>query len=359
MSEEHTPRYSQCVLCGFYLPTDKYKNEDSLRPLHEQPSCPNCGIVDPTNHSFWKQAGYEKGGGSTVGNLAAAAVVGGVAGGLAAGAVSLFGGGASALGGILPWTVGLLTAGTCGWAGVVNSRQSRYRRRDCFQQIEANLREELEPPQSLRETEEQLTQRIASLRQQGQDATALENALATVREALAVASERASRVRLIPARIAMIRWQNQLEPLLLDPPLAAGVDEWKRRLQRLREIRPEGQALATRLAEQTDLVALPEGARLQRSWSELLAGCERLENELLARQAVAAVAESRPSPKAALEAERAEWDVTAEQALRHTLITEDFGDLDTAVTDLRAQQARLHAERELSEQTVATVGRAG
>lgn len=41
---------------------------------------------------------------------------------------------------------------------------------------------------------------------------------------------------------------------------------------------------------------------------------------------------------------------TVADAMRHVLVTHDFSDLNQAVTDLRAQEARLQAEREQAEQ---------
>jgi hypothetical protein len=192
------------------------------------------------------------------------------------------------------------------------------------------------------------------LKQKGQETTALEKALSIVQEAMSVAAQQSLHARLMLQKVAMIRWQNKLEPLIVDQPSTADVAEWQRRIQQAEEIRAEGQTLAAQLAEQSDLLTLPEGAQLQQAWSESLAGCERLKNALLTRQAVAAAESVKPLEETV---PLSQVGGTAADALRHVLVTHDFGGMSQAVKDLRAQEARLQAEREQAEQMVRQVQR--
>jgi hypothetical protein len=247
--------------------------------------------------------------------------------------------------------------GACFWASIYWNQVARRRRRDGFNQIVESLEAKTETPQHLRDTEQQLTQRIEELKQKGQDTTSLEKALSTVQEAMAVAAQQSLHAHLIQHKIFMLRWQNKLEPLIVDQPTNADVAEWQRCLQEVEAIQTEGEEAAKWLAQQSDLVALIEGASLQRTWAELLTGCERLKNELLTRQAAAAVESVKPLEETMPQASQV--GETAADALRHVLVTHDFGGMSQAVKDLRAQEARLQAEREQTEQMARQAQRLG
>jgi hypothetical protein len=47
MSEETKPIYVQCAVCGFWV-------------TQETPSCPNCGVVEPTNTELWEGFGQSR-----------------------------------------------------------------------------------------------------------------------------------------------------------------------------------------------------------------------------------------------------------------------------------------------------------
>lgn len=350
MSEETKPMYVQCAVCGFWV-------------TQKQPSCPNCGIVEPYD-SDKVTVGLKEKPSSAISNLMWSVFFGGVTGLLASGLTGLV---AWVLRGTglgqdlaewrasISWGAGLLMTGACFWASIYWNQVARRRRRDGFIQIVESLETKTEMPQHLRDTEEQLTQRIEELKQKGQDTTALEKALSTVREAMSVAAQQSLHARLMLHKIFMLRWQNKLEPLIVDQPMNADVAEWQRRLQEVEAIQMEGQKGAEWLAEQSDLLALPEGVQLQQAWTELLAGCERLKNELLARQAIAAAESVKPLDETMPQASQV--GETAADALRHVLVTHDFGGMNQAVKDLRAQEARLQAEREQAEQRARQVQR--
>ncbi len=332
MSEEPKPMYVQCAVCGFWV-------------TQEQPSCPNCGIVEPTNTELWEGFGQ-----SRILDLVNVFGVSALLIWIGSGVMKTL---IMTLIDVSQWGIsgwgirlisGAVIAGALTW---YHRRRFKRRHRDCFQRIEESLQGKLEPPQPLRETEQQLTQRISELRQKGEDVTALEKALSTVREALSVATRQSFHARIMQHKIAMLRWQNKLEPLIVDQPMDADVAEWQRRLQEVEEIRAEGQTLAAQFAEQSDLLTLSEGAQLQQAWSESLAGCERLKNELLTRQAVAASESVKPLEEVV---PLSQVGKTTADALRYVLVTHDFGDLSTAVKNLREQEARLQAEREQAEQ---------
>lgn len=345
--------YVQCARCGFWVTRD-------------QATCPNCGIEKPANKGFWKL--YPKP--TTIRfNLGAAACFGGMA---MLATISL----RSVVGffsdpffaealipNVVPCAIGLVTSAFMYWAGCENNRRSASRQGDCFQQIARSLQERLALPQSLRDSEQQLTERIGELQGNGQDTAALDKALTTVRQAIVTAQEQSAHAQLLLQRIAMLRWQNKLEPLVMEAVAGDNVNVYKQRLQQAEALENEGRGLLTAFTEPAfqpveerhflanDARVSEDEAQLRKTWEELLAGCERLKNELITQQALAAVEQVQsPVRNSTLQATTA---LDERQARAKVIMTTDFGNLQRAVADLREQETRLRANWEEAEKRAA------
>lgn len=347
------PAFVECANCGFWLTAHRFTAEALAKPLAEQPSCPNCGVTNPTNAYFWKQSGYVRAPRARPGVIPEL-VGGAMVGGLTA-LVAFLLSGFSHTGGWTPWVTGIVATLIFLWADQANRQQARFRRRDCLQQVEQSLQADLDPPAALLDAERHLRERIERLGKEGRETGDLERSLEEVREALADADRRRIRARALLFRIEATRWQNRLEPLVLEEPAVTDDAGWLQRSAQLRQTREEGEILLQRLEQEPGVAAVPEAQEARRRCAELLAAAERLESELLARQAAAAVREARPGSAPVVERDLLTSQIAAEQELRHALITHRAGDPDQTVRDLRSEQSRLHAETEQAIQTVQTI----
>ncbi|MFN3648985.1 MAG: hypothetical protein ACK47B_05330 [Armatimonadota bacterium] len=346
-SRQPTPSRAPCAVCGFWLDTDDFCPRRGSRL--KQRTCPNCGVVTPLDRDFWQRNSREHGSGDY--NVAFVSVLFGLGMACALWA-TLLTAELYQLAFPVSSAIGLGVFGLFLTLGVRGLERASGYRAECFRQIEEALRDERTASPELLGSAAQLKARVAEARREGRDASALERALAAVLAAASAEEERAAKARVVQCRIDMIRWQNQLEPLVLDRTGIREVSEWQRRIERVRELRGEGEARLRRLQEDSVLSELPEGKRLIAAWTELLPGCSRLEDELLAEQALCAVEAVQPLHEGVVARNLAQAALDSESVLRHVLITHDFGDLDRAVADLRAQQSRIHAEREAAEELV-------
>ncbi len=324
-----------------------------VRPLWilvapEQTSCPNCGITDPSDRFFWKTSGYDK---PPSGHETFVASI-------------VMGGGAALLVGLLAmlpiwpaawaqdfaqhartaaFAVGGLTSGVLLLAGLYNNRQARHRREDCFQQIEESLQQRMTSPRALLESEQPLVTRLEELRREHQPAAELERALETVRKALDEAQAQSREAQVLCNRILMLRAQNQLEPLLLDPATEAPPAVCQERLSRLETIRRQAAESAARFEQLRELHECADAAPLREDWKALLGSCQRLKDCLLAQQAVAAIDDATP-----LTAEVTSEGLAEATARARAILTHDFGDFASAVTELRERERKLTVASENS-----------
>ena len=147
--------------------------------------------------------------------------------------------------------------------------------------------------------------------------------------------------------IALVRWQNTLEPLASDWESLTH-ETCNHRLRLLEAARDRGQAFLNEW-DGVDVSDVPESGRCVSKLREALAACEQLREDLIVRQAALAVKGIAP----------------LDDALHHTLNPHDslksldifnarasIGEFSTAFGELEAEYSRLRSEEELAERTV-------
>jgi len=318
-----TATYTKCPECGWWLqPTDDHctdcgrlRRQPRVKEDCDEDVVVGVGVVGVVVGSV---------GGLVVGN-----VVGDVVGDVV-GVVSL---GVGVVGVVVGSVGGLVV----GW---INARRRAARARLPFRaptflrQREARLQGQVEALKAEQERLQSLHQRIANrlrdLQQRGQPVGALPAALQALEEALAARVRQVQRCRVTQHSFALVRWRNQLEPLLQDPS-QADPDA----------VSPLAQQGRERLSalESEGLTDTPEGNRLAAQWRREIEDCEALENDLLAYQTLCAVKSVRPL------AEEAPRD-DLERHLAAFSQREYLGELEAGLLELEEERQRLTGEEE-------------
>jgi len=147
--------------------------------------------------------------------------------------------------------------------------------------------------------------------------------------------------------IALVRWQNGLEPLAGDWEKLTH-EECNHRLRQLEASRDRGEAYLKEW-EGVDLSELPEGQRCVDRLKQSLASCIKLREALIFQQAALAVKGIAPMDDALVPA-MAPTESLKNLDLFNARAT--LGEFSSAFSELEAEYSRLKSEDELAEQTV-------
>ena len=323
-------KYKRCCACDFWV-----TNSDTR--------CPNCGIVDPRSERSESVAIETPMSDGT--RAAFGGFVGAVIGGF------LMQGLGVAVGVAVGVSLGVLLGADREWAGPGD--MAALARRTVGNGI-----------RSLRQDEETIQQRLA-------DIGSREKRLNEARQKVLVEAgadvehERWQRVEdaldsaekiLTRQReqyhadlwdIALIRWQNTLEPLASDWESLTH-ETCNHRLRLLEAARERG-ATFLKDWEGVNLSELPEAARCVKRLREALDACDKLREALIVQQAALAVKGIAPMSEA-LQAAHAPSE--ALHALDVFNARASIGEFSTAFGELEAEYSRLRSEEELGEQPV-------
>lgn len=223
------------------------------------------------------------------------------------------------------------------------------------------------PVRSLRQDEETIQQRLADIshrekrllemrqkigQEMEQDAAAggterWTKVSAALDSAAAILSRQRERYHAKLWEIALVRWQNTLEPLAADWESLTH-EACNHRLRLLENARERGQQYLADW-EGVDLTDLPEGKRCVQRLRDALAACDKLREALIVQQAALAVKGIAPM----------------DEALQPALMPNDtlksldifnarasIGEFSSAFGELEAEYARLRSEEELAERAV-------
>jgi hypothetical protein len=147
--------------------------------------------------------------------------------------------------------------------------------------------------------------------------------------------------------IALVRWQNTLEPLAADWERLTH-EECNHRLRQLEAARDRGEAYQ-REWEGVDLSELPEGQRCVERLKGALASCDKLREALIVQQAALAVKGIAPMDET-LHPSLAPADTLKNLDLFNARAA--IGEFSSAFGELEAEYARLRSEEELAERAV-------
>jgi len=151
--------------------------------------------------------------------------------------------------------------------------------------------------------------------------------------------------------IALVRWQNRLDPLTSDWQ-ALDHDECGRRLTALDQVQEEGRAYLVQW-DGVDLTELPEAQRCLDRLRAALGSCDRLREQLIVQQATLALRGVDPTD------ESLTAPVTPDLGALDTFNARaSLGEFSSAFDELEHEYQRLQAEEELAERT-AVVRRLG
>ena len=147
--------------------------------------------------------------------------------------------------------------------------------------------------------------------------------------------------------IALVRWQNTLEPLAADWE-ALTHETCNHRLRLLEAARERGQTFLAEW-EGIDLTEMPEGAQSVARLKQALETCEQLREALIVQQAALAVKGIAPMDDAL---QPALAPLEALQTLDVFNARAAIGEFSSAFGELEAEYARLRSEEELAERAV-------
>jgi rubrerythrin len=329
--------YKQCRNCDFWV-------------TRQDKHCPNCGVVEPRAAGYIIEARDDRaeallrddppmseGARALLGGLMGAILGAGIVGGGAGVAVGV------AIGVVAGVNVDML------W--------------DSYSRGETTPRNHFGPPATahttcLRQDERTIQQRLEAIAarekqlaeaRQRVEAEGAAQQWRTVRAALesaaAILCRQRDRYRAKLWEIALVRWQNTLEPLTGDWDHLTH-EECSRRLQGLAAARERGENLL-REWEHGELTATSAGQECTARLREVLGTCEQLRQALVVQQAALAVKGIAPldealqpvlTPAAALK----QLDTFNARAA--------IGEFSSAFGELEAEYARLQSEHEMAEQ---------
>ena len=323
-------KYKRCCACDFWV-----TNSDTR--------CPNCGIQDPRSERSETLAMETPMSDGT--RAAFGGFVGAVIGGF------LMQGLGVAVGVAVGVSLGVLLGADREWAGPGD--------------IAALARKTLgNGVRSLRQDEETIQQRLADISAREKRLTEAKQKV-LIEAGTDVKNENWQRVEdaLVSAEkilvrqreryhaelwdLALIRWQNTLEPLASDWESLTH-ETCNHRLRLLEAARERG-ATFLKDWENVDLAELPEAANCVRRLRDALEACDKLREALIVQQAALAVKGIAPMSEA-LQAGHAPTE--AMQALDTFNARASVGEFSTAFGELEAEYSRLRSEEELAQNSL-------
>ena len=323
-------KYKRCCACDFWV-----TNSDSR--------CPNCGIQDPRAD--------RPGSGSDTLTMETP---------MTDGTRAAFGGFIGAvIGGFLMEGMGVAVGVAVGVSlGVLLGADREWTTPDPFAGMGRR------PVASLRQSEETIQHRLADIAGREKRLFEMRHKIAAEMAAGEETSERWGKVRFaldsaatILSRsrekyhaklweIALVRWQNTLEPLAADWETLTH-ESCNYRLRQLEHSRDRGESFL-REWEGVDLTDLPEGARCVERLRQALDTCDKLREALIVQQAAIAVKGIAPMDDAL------HPSLLPSEGLKSLDIFNAraaIGEFSSAFGELEAEYARLRSEEELAERT--------
>lgn len=214
---------------------------------------------------------------------------------------------------------------------------------------------------SLRQDEETIQQRLTDIaarekrlaevrqkvEQEGRDGERWNKVFAALDSAAASLARQRERYHAKLWEIALVRWQNTLEPLAADWE-GLTHDECNHRLRLLQSAKERGETFLKDW-EGVDLTDMPEGQRCVDRLRAALATCEKLREALIVQQAALAVKGIAPMDEAL------QPTMTPTETLKSLDVFNAraaIGEFSSAFSELEAEYARLRSEEEIAERAV-------
>ncbi|MCX6369141.1 MAG: hypothetical protein NTX57_20880 [Armatimonadetes bacterium] len=326
-------KYKRCCACDYFVTTTDSR-------------CPNCGIADPRNERPDRGIPEMVARGDTLTmetpmNDGARAAFGGFIGAVIGG--FLMAGMGVAVGVAVGVSLGVLLGADKEWTPPELSQLAK-RVIDCLRNDEETIRQRLtDISQREKRLEESRLQATSALPEER-----LQKVRHTIDSAAGILSKQRDRYHAKLWEIALVRWQNALEPLAADWD-ALTHEACNQRLRQLERLRVQGQQYLDDW-EGVDLTDLPEARRCLERLRNALESCDQLREALIVEQARLAVQGIAPVDDA-LTATLG-TNNTALHAMEVFNARAALGEFESAFDELEAEYNRLRSEDELAEQTL-------
>lgn len=316
-------KYKRCCACDFWV-----TNGDNR--------CPNCGIPDPRSDrsdTLTMETPMTDGTRAAFGGF-----IGAIIGGL------LMDGMGVAVGVAVGVSLGVLLGADREWPAPDLSALGRRPMRS-LKQDEETIQQRLSDIQTREKRLLEVRRRVQE--QATTESSSWKKVLSAIDSATVMLARQRERYHAKLWEIALVRWQNTIEPLASDWETLT--HETVNHRLRLLEVARERGELYLREWEGVDLSDLPEAARCVERLRQALASCDKLREALIVQQAALAVKGIAPMDEA----------LTPTLAPTEALKSLDvfnaraaIGEFNSAFGELEAEYARLRSEEELAEQAV-------
>jgi hypothetical protein len=318
-------KYKRCCACDFWVTASDAR-------------CPNCGIPEPRSDrsdTLTMETPMTDGTRAAFGGF-----IGAIIGGL------LMDGMGVAVGVAVGVSLGVLLGADREWGapdlGSLGRRATRSLRQD-----EETIQQRLSDIATREKRLNESRQKVKDVAAQFGESDRFGKVIATLDSAATMLARQRERYHAKLWEIALVRWQNTLEPLAADWETLT--HETVNHRLRLLEVARERGELYLREWEGVDLSDLPEAARCVERLRQALASCDKLREALIVQQAALAVKGIAPMEDALQPA------LTPTEALRSLDVFNAraaIGEFNSAFGELEAEYARLRSEEELAEQAV-------
>lgn len=327
-------KYKRCCACDYFVTTADRR-------------CPNCGIADPRNERPDRGIPDIVAQGDTLtmetpmtdgARAAFGGFIGAVIGGF------LMAGMGVAVGVAVGVSLGVLLGADKEWAPPELSQLAK-RVIDCLRNDEETIRQRLsdiaQREQRLEETRQQVVTSVGDVATQERWSKVRQ----TIDSAAGVLSKQRDRYHAKLWEIALVRWQNALEPLAADWESLTH-EGCNQRLRQLERLRAQGKQYLDDW-EGVDLTDLPEARRCLERLRNALESCDQLREALIVEQARLAVQGIAPVEEALTST------LGTGNAAMHALDVFNaraaLGEFESAFDELEAEYNRLRSEDELAE----------
>lgn len=318
-------KYKRCCACDFWVTSSDAR-------------CPNCGIPEPRSDrsdTLTMETPMTDGTRAAFGGF-----IGAIIGGL------LMDGMGVAVGVAVGVSLGVLLGADREWGtpdlGGLGRRATRSLRQD-----EETIQQRLSDIAMREKRLGESRQKVKEVAAQFGETDKFQKVLSALDSAAVMLARQRERYHAKLWEIALVRWQNTLEPLAADWETLT--HETVNHRLRLLEVARERGELYLREWEGVDLSDLPEAARCVDRLRQALASCDKLREALIVQQAALAVKGIAPMEEAL------QPSLTPTEALRTLDVFNAraaIGEFNSAFGELEAEYARLRSEEELAEQAV-------
>jgi hypothetical protein len=328
-------KYKRCCACDYFVTTTDRR-------------CPNCGIADPRNERPDRGIPDIVAQGDTLTmetpmtdgvRAAFGGFVGAVIGGF------LMAGMGVAVGLAVGISLGVLLGADKEWSPPELTNIAK-RVIECLRNDEETIRQRLndiaQREKHLEETRQQVAVSVGDAATQER----WNKVRQTIDSAAGVLVKQRDRYHAKLWEIALVRWQNALEPLAADWELLTH-EACNQRLRQLERLRDQGKQYLDDW-EGVDLTDLPEARRCLERLRNALESCDQLREALIVEQARLAVVGIAPVDEAL--STSMGTSNTALHALDVFNARAALGEFESAFDELEAEYNRLRSEDELAEQ---------